>query len=438
MDDIIKLIDISLEDGRLSQDDYRIILKKAEGKGISEEEFNLILSKRSMKPESKNKVSVNESRSNLPYIIAIIAIALTFMDWIGFYSRASVMGSSGSWDTSFSGWWGGYGISVIAIYAIGVYFYSKGNRLYWLAGVLAIADAFYIYSTIANSDFSYSYNYQGYGSSGEAGYELLWGFWAFILASSIFSLSALFISKGSTAPRVGIAKRFKLNFKSGWKVVGITLIISIFVYTLLFIQDESFGLSLTMASVISLIISLVTILSYAFSSSIRTAGYFLFLIGIMSLAGVHLFIKNRFFLDDFTYMFISFMIYPMCYIILEKFMPTHYYTTGKKIALFAALTFAVFNIGCFEQPKSKFKIENNNINGTYSAESGGVESSLTIIGNSWYGTHTETSFGNLISSGSGTVEGTKLFNQYGAEIGNVSNGTAYVNLGGTHISLNKN
>lgn len=119
-------------------------------------------------------------------------------------------------------------------------------------------------------------------------------------------------------------------------------------------------------------------------------------------------------------------------------MPTHYYTTGKKIALFAALTFAVFNIGCFEQPKSKFKIENNNINGTYSAESGGVESSLTIIGNSWYGTHTETSFGNLISSGSGTVEGTKLFNQYGAEIGNVSNGTAYVNLGGTHISLNKN
>lgn len=94
MEDIIKLIDLSLEDGRLSQDDYRIILKKAESMGISEEEFNLILSKRVKQFEPRADFDTQKSGSKLPYIFAAFAVAFTFVDWIGFYSRSSVMGTS--------------------------------------------------------------------------------------------------------------------------------------------------------------------------------------------------------------------------------------------------------------------------------------------------------------------------------------------------------
>ena len=103
MDDIIKLIDLSLEDGRLSQNDYCIILKKAEAQGISEEEFNLILSKRSKDNDTNRNLSQQTSSSKMPYVIAIIAVAFTFFDWIGAYSHSTVMGSSMSWDVSYNG-----------------------------------------------------------------------------------------------------------------------------------------------------------------------------------------------------------------------------------------------------------------------------------------------------------------------------------------------
>lgn len=87
------------------------------------------------------------------------------------------------------------------IYAVGCYSDSKGYNLYWLAGLLAIADALYIYYAIANADVSVSYNYEGYGSTSEAGYELLWGFWAFVIASALFALSAPLIGNRSTTKK---------------------------------------------------------------------------------------------------------------------------------------------------------------------------------------------------------------------------------------------
>ncbi|MBK7344278.1 MAG: hypothetical protein IPJ06_15010 [Saprospiraceae bacterium] len=314
MEDIIKLIDLSLEDGRLSQDDYKIILKKAESMGISEEEFNLILSKRVKQFEPRADFDTQKSGSKLPYIFAAFAVAFTFVDWIGFYSRSSVMGTSASWDTSFSGWWGGYGATVVMIYAVGCYFYSKGYNLYWLAGLLAIADALYIYYAIANADVSVSYNYEGYGSTSEAGYELLWGFWAFVIASALFALSAPFIGNRSTTKR-RIESRFKQNFKAGWATLGITAIINTIVYTIIISSDESFGMALIIAILISIILSMITLLIYIFSPSVRSTGYIILGLALISSIALYYTAGER---AEFLKMLYTLIPYPICYIILER------------------------------------------------------------------------------------------------------------------------
>lgn len=131
MDELIKLIDIALLNGKISEDDYRVILKRAESIGITEEELNLIISKRTQFVSEGKGHSKDVQNSNIPYLLAIIAIVMTFFDWVGFYSTSNVLGSSASWDTSFNAWWGSYGVVVVIIYALGCFFYSKKYRFYW-------------------------------------------------------------------------------------------------------------------------------------------------------------------------------------------------------------------------------------------------------------------------------------------------------------------
>lgn len=436
MEDIIKLVDISLENGRLEESDYQIILAKAKSVGISEAELNLIISKRAKNSEGNQTESKSDqkSRSYFPYGIAMLAIIFTFFDWVGAYSRASMMGSSGSWDLSFSGWWGGYAAAAVLIYGVGCYLYFKGNRLYWLAGLLAIADAFYIYSAITSADVSYSYNYGGYGASGEAGYELLWGFWGFVIVSGLFALSALSVGKRSSANK-RIANRFEQNFKSGWKVLAISAVISVVIYTLIFIGDEPFNMALIFAFFIVLVLSLITLFLYIFTSSSRAAGYGILGLGFLLFIGMYLFIGEG---PDFLELFFFLMIYPACYVILERFIPSKNNLLNTASGIVILFLVATMNFGCSDQPRGEFRMDNSNsINGTYISESGGVESSLTIMGDTWFGTHTETSFGNLLSSGSGIVDGNKIFDQYGRELGYISNGAAHVNLGGFQVTLQK-
>lgn len=81
MDEITKLIDNWLEDGLLNKDDYEIILKKAESVELTEEELNLLVSKRVqlLKMKFENYTRNGKSKSTLPYAIAIIAVVMTLL-----------------------------------------------------------------------------------------------------------------------------------------------------------------------------------------------------------------------------------------------------------------------------------------------------------------------------------------------------------------------
>ncbi|MBK7344279.1 MAG: hypothetical protein IPJ06_15015 [Saprospiraceae bacterium] len=79
----------------------------------------------------------------------------------------------------------------------------------------------------------------------------------------------------------------------------------------------------------------------------------------------------------------------------------------------------------------------NNINGTYISESDGFESSITIIGSYWFATNKETNFGNILSSGSGLVDGNRIYDEYGLELGYISNSSVYLNIGGYQLTLDK-
>jgi len=409
MDDIIKLIDLSLEDGRLSPDDYRIILKKAEAQGISEEEFNLILSKRSKHTETKSTHSKQTPSSKLPYIFAGLALVLTFFDWIGVYSRSSAMGSSASWDYSFSGWWGGYGATVILIYAAGCYFYFKGNRFYWLAGLLAIVDAIYIYSALTNADVSVSYDYGGFGGSAEAGYKLLWGFWGFVIASGLFASSALLTG------RAKIKIRFKQNFKTGRRILGLTAILNYIVLTFFETVDQSFGEALFVSLLFTLIFSSIALVTYIFSPSIRIAGYTMLGIGLL------LFVIVRVFFPDASLltMFFSFLSFPICYVILEKYLDSRDKATTSKGGLGAVLIVCAVSFGCSNQPKSNAK--NCSLSGNYHWTDGYQSFELSIIGDAWFGQLLDNTTGNILMNGNGHVDGKNLIGEYGMEMGYQTN-----------------
>ena len=77
------------------------------------------------------------------------------------------------------------------------------------------------------------------------------------------------------------------------------------------------------------------------------------------------------------------------------------------------------------------------ISGTYSANTGGAISTITVIGDVWFGEHTEEHFGTLLGSGSGTMDANNILDEYGTKIGEIKNGKAYVNLGGVEATLYK-
>ena len=440
MDDIIKLIDLSLEDGRLNSDDYRIILNKAQAQGISEEEFNLILSKRSRQSEALKSTNEIDTRSKLPYILAILAVALTFVDWFGVYSNSKVMSSSASWDHSFSGWWGGYGATVILIYSVGCYLYFKGNRFYWLTGLLAVVDAVYIYSALDNADVAFSYDIEGYGWSAEAGYELLWGFWSFIVVSSLFALSALVLTQ-----KGDLHGKFKLNFKAGKMILTLTFVLNIVVQILIYILTNPFNEDLIIVVLFSIIFSLIfsaiTLISYMFSSSIRTAAYFLFAFGLICWIVFYSVAKEGAY---YLFVFIMSLSFPLCYIAIERIVKNKNNKSTSLAGLPILFIVSLFALGCSEQPKMKFQSSNSeginnseSINGTYTSVYDGIESSLNVMGDSWYGTHVDTNMGNIIASSSGMIDGNKIYDEYGVELGYISNGRAYVNLGGMELTLVK-
>lgn len=405
MDEIIKLIDLSLEDGRLSPDDYRIIFKKAEAQGISEEEFNLILSKRTKQVDTNSNEQSHVSSSKLPYLLAIIAIVFTFFDWFGVYSRSSVMGSSASWDYSFSGWWGGYGATVVLIYAIGCYFFFKGNRFYWLAGLLAVADAIYIYSAITNANVSVSYEYGGYGGSAEAGYSLLWGFWGFVVSSGLFALSALLTG------RAKVKIRFKQNFKTGRRILGLTAILNYIVLTLFITVDQSFGEALFGSLLFTLIFSFIALFIYIFSPSIRTAGYIILGIGVILLVIVRVFFPDA----NMLTMFFSFLSFPICYVILEKYLDSRDKATTSIGGLGVVLIVCAVSFGCSDQPKSN--ANNCSLSGNYHWTDGYQSFELSIIGDAWFGQLMDNTTGNILMNGNGYVDGKNLIGKYGAEMG---------------------
>jgi hypothetical protein len=77
------------------------------------------------------------------------------------------------------------------------------------------------------------------------------------------------------------------------------------------------------------------------------------------------------------------------------------------------------------------------ISGIYSANTGGAITTITVIGNAWFGEHKEEHFGTLLGSGLGTMDSNRILDEYGTKIGYIKNGKAYVNLGGVDATLYK-
>lgn len=251
-------------------------------------------------------------KSKIPYIIASIAVACTFLNWIEAYTSASVGTYSSNYGMSFSAWTGGYGASALIIFLIGCILYYRNNSYYWVAGIIAIADGIYIYYALTQANFATSYDVGSLGGSASAGYNILLGFYLFIGVSALYSLTVLLkpIPKST-----------------------------------------------------------------------------LYLFSIIALGGLTL----------------------GCETGSEQ---NSDYSTAKH-----------------ETSQS--------INGTYEGNTGGVISSITIMDNSWFGTHTHEFTGQIIESGSGIVEKNKVYDKYGREMGHIKNGNAYIILGDTEVILNK-
>ena len=80
----------------------------------------------------------------------------------------------------------------------------------------------------------------------------------------------------------------------------------------------------------------------------------------------------------------------------------------------------------------------NQISGTYSDNTGGAITTITIAGNSWYGEHREETTGALLGSSFGSMDGNDIIDEYGNKIGTVKNGRVRATIGGESVSLNRN
>lgn len=437
MDDIIKLIDLSMEDGLLDKEDYNIILKKAKAAGISEEELNLIISKRAKVSEGKtpNLFSSQRSNSYMPYLFGLLAILFTFFDWVHYYSKSTVMGSSGGLNQSFNGWFGGYGAPILFLLSIGCFLYYKSNRFYWVPGIIALFNAIYVYSSITNSDVSMSYNYGGYGASAEAGFDLAWGFWAFIASSSLFTISGLLAKKSRDDEKNGgLFHTFKENVKSGWKPMILAALLSSIVLAVFFADSEPLFFRISLAIASFLVFQLLTLVLFLFVPSSKFAGYVLVSLSIIGVVAAFILLPEG---AKFIEISIMLLVFPAALIALgflfTKPIKHDHLKNGAAIMLVA---FSLFSCGNPTNNQTLSTVSHS-ISGTYSNNEGGVELSLTIMGSTWFGTHVETSFGNVISSSSGQVIEDKIYDEYGTKLGYITNGKAYVNIGGYDMILYK-
>lgn len=81
--------------------------------------------------------------------------------------------------------------------------------------------------------------------------------------------------------------------------------------------------------------------------------------------------------------------------------------------------------------------ESNVLSGTYTGDIGGAESKLIVVGDSWYGENRESTTGGFLGNSVGKMNGNRIINEYGQEIGYINDGTAYVNMGGQRVTLKK-
>lgn len=95
-----------------------------------------------------------------------------------------------------------------------------------------------------------------------------------------------------------------------------------------------------------------------------------------------------------------------------------------------------FGLGGIEINKSD-EYENESINGTYTADIGGAYSSLTVIGDTWYGENREASMGGFLGNSTGMMDGNRIINEYGQEIGYINGNSAFISMGGQRIVLKK-
>lgn len=95
-----------------------------------------------------------------------------------------------------------------------------------------------------------------------------------------------------------------------------------------------------------------------------------------------------------------------------------------------------FGLGNTEM-KSSVGNESKSLSGTYSGDIGGADSKLIVVGDTWYGENTESTTGGLLGNSVGKMDGNRIIDEYGQEIGYINGGTAYVTIGGQRITLKK-
>ena len=89
----------------------------------------------------------------------------------------------------------------------------------------------------------------------------------------------------------------------------------------------------------------------------------------------------------------------------------------------------------FENHSSEKGAGEYSTDGKYSGDIGGAIATMIIIGDKWYGENHEESFGELLGSGTGTLNGNDILDQYGTKIGNVKNGKVKIIIGGESFTL---
>ncbi len=108
----------------------------------------------------------------------------------------------------------------------------------------------------------------------------------------------------------------------------------------------------------------------------------------------------------------------------------------------AILNYTIPKINSFVTPTTSVLISKDNqvdnlIDGVYSIVTDGVKIELSVSGNSWLGETKSEYTDELINTGSGKVDGNKLFGEYGLEVGQIQNGVARINIGGYEFRLTK-